>query len=203
MTDSALIAPETLNQICDALAGPGWIVLPNFLSAATVGELHQLAQQRRDQFNRAGVGREAGHQVRNDIRGDSVLWVEHDDAAMLNANARMAALQQQLNRDLYLGLIELEWHFASYPAGAFYQRHLDQHREQDTRVVTVVQYLNPSWEASDGGQLRIYLDDAQSVDITPYGGTLVVFMSNRFEHEVLPATRERVSLTGWYRRRSL
>jgi SM-20-related protein len=200
MTDSCSL-PTVLTQICDALAGPGWIVIPNFLDATTVLELQQLAQSRRDQFNRAGVGREAGHQVRSDIRGDSVLWVEDDDAAMRSANERMALLQQTLNRELFLGLVELEWHFASYPVGAFYQRHLDQHREQDTRVVTVVQYLNPEWHADDGGQLRIYLDDGETVDVTPYGGTLAVFMSNRFEHEVLPARRERWSLTGWYRRR--
>jgi SM-20-related protein len=195
--------PEIFAQICDALAGPGWIIIPDFLDAATVIELQQLAQNRRDQFNRAGIGREAGHQVRNDIRGDSVLWVENDDAAMHSANERMAALQQQLNRELFLGLVELEWHFASYPVGAFYQRHLDQHREQDTRVVTVVQYLNPEWQADDGGQLRLYLNDTEHVDVTPYGGTLAVFMSDRFEHEVLPAKRERWSLTGWYRRRTL
>ncbi|WP_373974395.1 2OG-Fe(II) oxygenase [Chitinibacter sp. SCUT-21] len=199
--NSPLIADDILEQICDALAGPGWIEIPHFLDSATVLELQQLAQSRRDQFNRAGVGREAGHQIRSDIRGDSVLWVEDDDAAMRSANERMALLQQYLNRTLYLGLHELEWHFASYPVGAFYQRHLDQHREQDTRVVTVVQYLNPEWHADDGGQLRIYLDDGSHVDVTPYGGTLAVFMSNRFEHEVLPAKRERFSLTGWYRRR--
>ena len=35
----------------------------------------------------------------------------------------------------------------------------------------------------------------------PAAGTLVVFMSGDFPHEVLPASRERLSLTGWYRRR--
>ena len=120
---------------------------------------------------------------------------------MLAANQRMADLQQTLNRELYLGLAELEWHFARYPAGSFYQRHLDQHRDQDTRAVTVVQYLNRDWTENDGGQLRIYLDAENQIDVTPHGGTLVVFLSNRFEHEVLPARRERLSLTGWYRRR--
>ena len=35
------------------------------------------------------------------------------------------------------------------------------------------------------------------------GGRLVAFLSDRFEHEVLPATRERMSFTGWFRRRPL
>ena len=197
-----LIEPHTLNDICNALVEHGYMVVPDFLSAESVAALNQLSRSRADQFARAGVGREAAHQVRNDIRGDSVLWVEEDDPAMLQANARMSQLKDTLNRELFLGLAELEWHFASYPAGAFYQRHLDQHRNQDTRVVTVVQYLNLDWQPEDGGQLRIYLDDDQTLDVTPYGGTLVVFMSNRYEHEVLPARRERLSLTGWYRRRA-
>jgi SM-20-related protein len=29
------------------------------------------------------------------------------------------------------------------------------------------------------------------------------FMSDRIEHEVRPASRERLSLTGWFRRRPL
>ncbi len=189
-------------MIADALADAGWIVIPHFLSADELSPLQQLARTRQNAFVAAGVGREAAHQVRQDIRGDAVLWLEQDDAEMASANQRMAQLQQSLNRELYLGLMELEWHFARYPIGSFYRRHLDQHRDQDTRVVTVVQYLNQDWTEADGGQLRIYLDNDQQIDVTPHGGTLVVFLSNRFEHEVLPAQRERLSLTGWYRRRS-
>jgi SM-20-related protein len=29
-----------------------------------------------------------------------------------------------------------------------------------------------------------------------------VFLADRFAHEVLPATRERFTLTGWFRRRA-
>jgi len=46
----------------------------------------------------------------------------------------------------------------------------------------------------------LYADDS-ALQISPEGGTLVAFLSGRFEHEVLPATRERYSLTGWFRRR--
>ena len=42
-----------------------------------------------------------------------------------------------------------------------------------------------------------------SVDVLPQGGRLVAFLSDRFEHEVLPARRERMSFTGWFRRRPL
>jgi SM-20-related protein len=46
--------------------------------------------------------------------------------------------------------------------------------------------------ATEGGECRV----------TPQGGTLAAFLSQRFEHEVRAARRERVSLTGWFRRRS-
>ena len=42
-------------------------------------------------------------------------------------------------------------------------------------------------------------DDARALDIFPVGGTLVAFLSARYWHEVLPATRERLSLTGWFK----
>ena len=58
----------------------------------------------------------------------------------------------------------------------------------------------------DGGELRLYLGTGsrgRSFDVLPRGGMLVVFLSDRFPHEVLPARRERLSLAGWFRRRSL
>ena len=36
------------------------------------------------------------------------------------------------------------------------------------------------------------------LDLYPEGGSLAVFMSAGFEHEVLPATRDRLSITGWF-----
>jgi len=39
------------------------------------------------------------------------------------------------------------------------------------------------------------------LDIVPWGGTLVLFMSQKLEHEVLPTRAQRHSLTGWFRRR--
>jgi Rps23 Pro-64 3,4-dihydroxylase Tpa1-like proline 4-hydroxylase len=64
-------------------------------------------------------------------------------------------------------------------------------------------YLNDDWAASDGGELRMYTGGGASEDVLPRGGRLVAFLSDRFEHEVLPSSRERLSFTGWYRRRPL
>ncbi|HEY5930165.1 MAG TPA: 2OG-Fe(II) oxygenase, partial [Burkholderiales bacterium] len=65
-------------------------------------------------------------------------------------------------------------------------------------------YLNQDWRDADGGELRLYLEReplTRHVDIRPDGGTLVLFLSEKFPHEVLPAKRERHSLTGWFKAR--
>jgi SM-20-related protein len=90
-----------------------------------------------------------------------------------------------------------------YPAGAIYARHRDRFRDDDARVISCVLYLNEGWQASDGGALRIHMPEGGWRDVIPLAGTLVVFLSERFVHEVLAATRSRLALTGWFRRRAL
>jgi SM-20-related protein len=54
----------------------------------------------------------------------------------------------------------------------------------------------------DGGRLRFWPTEVgPALEILPSGGTLVAFLSDRFWHEVTPANRQRLSLTGWFRRR--
>ncbi len=72
------------------------------------------------------------------------------------------------------------------------------------RTFLCVLYLNEDWTHEDGGALRLHLGDGENADISdvlPIGGTLVPFLSERFAHEVLPAKRERLSLTGWFKSR--
>jgi SM-20-related protein len=50
--------------------------------------------------------------------------------------------------------------------------------------------------------LRIYHgshEDEVGRDLLPDAGRLVCFLSDRFPHQVLPARRERFSLTGWFK----
>ena len=72
------------------------------------------------------------------------------------------------------------------------------------RTVTAILYLNRNWQPEDGGQLRIYTDpnDPEHYEeLLPLGGRLVTFLSARFLHEVMPARRERFSITGWFKKR--
>jgi SM-20-related protein len=65
-----------------------------------------------------------------------------------------------------------------------------------------VLYLNFGWTPADGGALRIFLGPGEIRDVMPVAGTFVCFHSERYEHEVLPAQRERLAVTGWFLRRA-
>ncbi|AGG87228.1 2OG-Fe(II) oxygenase [Rhodanobacter denitrificans] len=187
----------------DALAGDGWCVLTELLAPA---QTHALADEctalyaaRRLAPARVGAARTA-----TELRGDRTQWFDPAAASAPQRTfvARLDALRLALNRELMLGLVESEAHYAVYPPGARYARHLDRLRDSDARVLSAVFYLNQGWQEADGGALRLYLGDGTHRDILPHAGTLLLFLSARFEHEVLPATRERLSIACWMRQRS-
>ena len=101
-----------------------------------------------------------------------------------------------MNKTLYLSLKDFEVHMTVYPAGSFYKRHLDQFKKDDHRKLSVICYLNSDWKEEHGGQLRMYFEN-KTQDFLPLAGRLVCFRSDQIEHEVLPSTRERLSITGW------
>ena len=193
-----------LPQIIDDLAARGWSRLDNVLPASLTHELAEECRKRAraGALNPAGVGRGQGLAVREGIRGDSIQWLEHGQSAPSDGYLQaMDELRSALNQAFYLGLEDFECHFACYPPGAFYQKHLDRFRDDDRRTVTAVYYLNEAWQTEHGGALRLYLADETELDVLPSAGTLVLFISAELPHEVLPASRERLSLTGWFRRR--
>ena len=193
-----------LPQIIDDLAARGWSRLDNVLPASLTHELAEECRKRAraGALNPAGVGRGQGLAVREGIRGDSIQWLEQGQSAPSDGYLQaMDELRSALNQAFYLGLEDFECHFACYPPGAFYQKHLDRFRDDDRRTVTAVYYLNEAWQTEHGGALRLYLADETELDVLPSAGTLVLFISAELPHEVLPATRERLALTGWFRRR--
>jgi len=72
-------------------------------------------------------------------------------------------LRLQLNRDLFLGLFELESHYAWYPPGAAYARHVDQPYGRSARRVSLVLYLNENWDQHAGGDCK-YSTTAMAAD---------------------------------------
>lgn len=200
------IPSDVSESIIDQLAENGWCMIDNALPRTALDALLQECETlwQDGEFERAGVGRGDDLKIREAIRTDRVLWLDPKSTPEATSvyHRFLDTLQHSLNRGLYLGLDFWEGHFAIYPEGAFYKLHLDQHKSTDARQITTILYLNDDWQTEHGGYLRLYLDDSreQFIDIAPEMGRLVVFLAGRFWHEVLPAKRERKSITGWFRR---
>jgi SM-20-related protein len=185
--------------IADGLAEHGYAVIDQFLSQQEIGaileleELHDTANMKR-----AGIGNSQSLQIQEGIRGDYINWLDRETAPqpVKVYLTRLDELITFLNQSLYLSLKDYEVHFTKYPPGTFYKRHLDQFKYDDHRRLSVICYLNPEWKEEEGGSLRMYLLD-KTLDVLPEAGRLVCFRSDIIEHEVLPATRERLSITGW------
>ncbi len=197
------------DAICDALAARGFAVAPDFLSRDAVSALRAEALRRRaaSEFHAARVGRGDAMQRDAAIRGDEVCWLDAQAASAPERAllARLTALRLALNRTLFLGVHELEAHYACYGPGAGYARHLDRFSDDDARVISLVLYLNPSWREADGGVLQLFASrEARELAlvVAPRGGTLVALRSDTISHEVLAAHAERWSVAGWLRRRT-
>ena len=185
-------------RLIEALARSGYAIEPGFLAADEVGVLRARLKELElaGRFRAAAIGAGAKRTVRPTLRGDRLCWLDPPfvaaEAAFL---ARAEGLRCGLNAALTLGLFDLECQYAIYPSGGVYVRHLDRSAAGAERLLSVLVYLNEDWSAEDGGALKLYTESGP-VEVLPAGGTLVVFESARFEHEVRPAGRERLSIAG-------
>lgn len=184
-------------------------MIPEFFPISLIRELLGESENLRDIgiFKHAEIGRAETAKRATEIRTDCVHWLDanHLSPASTIYWERMETLRSSLNRELYLGLVELEAHLAEFAEGGFYAAHLDQHKSSQARVISTILYLDEGWLSGDGGALRLYTDpiagvSGASVDIYPEPGKLVVFLSAEYWHEVLVSHRLRHSLTGWFRR---
>lgn len=183
--------------IANGLAENGFAVIDGFLDEIEVNAILALELFADGKLRQAGIGK-LGKQINEAIRGDHIQWVEKESAApaLKLYLKKLDVLRLFLNQSLYLSLKDYEVHLAHYPIGTFYKRHLDQFKWDDHRKLSVIVYLNRDWNENEGGQLRMHLKDKR-VDYFPLAGRLICFRSDLIEHEVLPALRERLSITGW------
>jgi len=194
-----------LANVCAAIAADGYSIVPGFLPAPAIAALAAEARRRdaAGEFHAARIGHDERTVERGDIRGDRIAWLDEQAPAPAERALWRAleALRAALNAACFLGLFAFEGHYAFYPPGAFYRRHRDRFRDDDTRVLSCVLYLNEAWTVADGGALRLHVSETVAQDILPSGGTLVWFLAEDYEHEVLTTRRERLSVTGWFLRR--
>lgn len=191
---------EKFEVIIDQIVEHGYGVLDEFLSKEEIQKLNEsfFEHYKKNEFKEAGISKQ--HEVVKAIRGDEILWLEKETAneTELVFLEKLESFIQYVNRTCYLGLKSYEIHYASYPVGTFYKRHLDKFRADSGRKLSFICYINETWKTENGGELVLYLENEEK-KILPIGGRLACFESDKIEHEVLPATKERRSITGWLR----
>lgn len=189
-------------RIIDALRRDGYIILNNVFSIDQLQSLFMDIKDTNSQyFHAAGVGREQECHVNPFVRRDRIRWLDSGHEPVLFYLDWVEQLRLHLNRALFLGLFDYECHYAHFPKGAFYKRHVDAFKGESSRRLSTILYLNPCWQPDDGGELVMYADEGQTKleTVLPTFGTMVLFLSEEFPHEVLPTKCSRYSLTGWLR----
>ena len=200
---------QDFDEVCEAVASnlskSSYAIVDNFLPADQAVKIRRFMNRiySQGEFKRAGVGPTHNFQINNDIRKDFICWVDPPKTfpVTILLVERLKKLMKYINKSCFLGLKDLEMHYAIYPQGAYYKRHLDQFKGKGHRRISFACYLNDEWSIKDGGLLRMYHKNSDGIeiplDIVPLPGRLVSFRSDTVEHEVLSCNRKRYSLTGW------
>lgn len=194
---------ETLfAKIADDLYAKGYSIQPNALPMTLAEDLlEELHSSEELEFKTAGIGRGRDLTTNEFVRTDKICWIQGTNDTCSRWLEWTGALQSYLNRRLFLGLFSFESHFAHYRPGDFYKRHVDAFKGNTNRVLSLVTYLNTDWGIDDGGEMVLYQkdDDFSGTKVTPGLGTVAIFLSEEFPHEVLASRRDRYSIAGWFR----
>lgn len=191
--------PNIYINIIDALVNDGYIIINNALDPKLPQKLKAFAQKQTT-FKQSGISSNTKQHIDQTKRSDSILWLNEDSHIQSEYLNFCKQLQNYLNRELYLGIKSYESHFSIYTKGDFYEKHLDSFKNSNSRKVTTLYYLNEYFSKDDAGELCIYNNQNKLLEtILPQANTLVVFLSERFPHEVKTTKKDRYSIAGWYR----
>ncbi len=193
-------------SIIEDLLNQQYSVVDHFFTEAEVVQFRAnlLLKYEEDRFKKSAIGSRTQEEIDKTIRGDFILWMDEsksDPIEQLFFN-KINSLVSYLNKTCFLGILQKEFHYAVYPTGTFYKRHLDTFQNDDRRKLSMVCYLNEDpWPKENGGELAIYLENDMK-EILPLPGRMVIFESQLLEHEVkVVKASERLSITGWLKTR--
>ncbi len=190
----------------DSLATDHWaasgLIFPAEFCKILALECHKLHDS--GEFTKASIGHGATKNVHAEIRGDFTYWLSEDANSQIQNQFlhALSVIQEKLNESFYLGIKRVESHFALYPPGGGYDKHIDNHRGSGSRKITFILYLNENWQKDHGGELSIYEPEHENLllaQVEPRLGTFVLFRSDLFPHQVEKSFAPRLSLTGWFR----
>lgn len=160
-----------------------------------------LALHKNNHLYAAGTGN--AHEVNHNLttRSDVIYWLDknHNNGAENDFFELIEGFIRHLNMSCYAGITGYEFHYSIYEVGSFYIKHLDEFKNNNTRVYSLICYLNANWMPPDGGELLIHQSEGDT-RISPANGKAVFFKSNQLVHEVLLTNKRRLSVTGWLKR---
>ena len=193
---------DQFESLVQQLMDRQYAIVDDFMSPMAFVQLKQHLGDycENNELKPAGIGQQHQFQQNTEIRNDRIRWIEDDTmkGGERDYLEKAERLMRFLNETCFTGLRSVESHYAVYEVGSFYKRHLDQFQSDSGRKYSIILYLNDHWTEADGGQLVLY-KGAEVITILPEGNRFVFFESDKLEHEVLPANRERWSVTGWLR----
>lgn len=196
-------------KVIDGLMERKYCVVDGFFSSEEVHALRNslLEKYEEDRFKKSAIGNQAAEQIIEAIRGDFILWLDEEKANGPEKQFfdKINDFTEYLNRTCFMGIADKEFHYALYPVGTYYKRHLDTFQNDSRRKLSMVCYLNnEDWKPEYGGELAIYINEngtERVENIYPLEGRMVIFESQVLEHEVKPVKKDRLSITGWLKSR--
>ena len=197
-------------KIINDLLNQKYSISDFFFSEQETKQLREsiIQQDNNQDFHQAAVGNAQNEQIVKSVRGDKIRWIDESQQTETEEIffSKINHFIDYLNQTCYMGIDESEFHYAVYPEGTFYQKHIDAFKNDDRRTLSIVLYLNDEeWKDDFGGQLALYLpkDDGteNELNVLPFAGRLAVFDSKTIPHEVKKVNRPRYSITGWLKTR--
>lgn len=203
---SEFVLNPIYEKVIEDLLRQQYSVVDNFFNSHEVETLRNilLKKYEEDEFKKSAIGNQFTEQIVKSIRGDFISWIDENDLLPGEDHFfnKINDFILYINRTCFLGIQEREFHYALYPKGTFYKRHLDTFQNDDSRKLSIVCYLNDEdWQPSYGGELVLYKEE--DVMIYPLKGRVVIFESQTIEHEVKQVEQKRLSITGWLKTRKL
>ena len=187
-----------LDQILDDLDQHGFSIIDEAYSQDYQQAVVQECLEHLGQFRNAAIQ----NGVVSNIRSDHILWLKPELGVSDQHVQTLACLGQILNRAFYLGIKDVEAHFACYNAGEFYALHRDNPQGKNGRMISSVFYLHDTWQEDWGGELRLQDKHGKWHIIQPQPNRIALFQSDLL-HEVLQSKQQRLSITAWLRSDSM
>lgn len=219
----------------------GFVVIDGLISAELASAIRVATEgfAEAGEYLQAPALTSAGDSQReSSVRGDKHTFLHAGEAPcdkppFSEVMQSFARLQVELSKVLKLdaaGPQDEEFQLALYAGNdTGYERHRDAMPDDGQSVmedgtsvlqrrVTAILYTSEDWQASDGGQLKIWLTPVQqaahnghvaepsadgslgeeNVSVEPVAGRLLLFLSGAVDHSVLPCRYNRTAITAWF-----